>query len=138
MNTSGADDLRHDDYDRDLVDSFPLMAFFDRVGPQPHQNDGQHRWEVLRRGGRDLNASQLVASGRLVILAEASESPLPLPLDVNGDRTPGEGLTLYEIALPLDRSALDKVEAKERAAAAAAAAAAAPATKPATAPAGGP
>ena len=46
--------------------------------------------------------SQLVASGQLVVFAQA-DGPMPLPLEVNGDRIEGEGVTFYQFALPLNR-----------------------------------
>ena len=41
-----------------------------------------------------------------MILAQA-EGELPVPLDVEGERVKGEGVTYYQFILPLDRSKLE-------------------------------
>jgi hypothetical protein len=104
----GVTELRYDDSDNGFVRSFPVMALFDAIGPdRPDQSRSRNeRWDVLRRGGRGLNMSQLLASGQLVILAQAVGAPVPVPLTVEGDKMDGDGTILYEIALPLDRTAL--------------------------------
>ncbi len=119
------EEKRYSDEDDKFAQSFPLMALFDRVGPDVGKQPKWDRADLLRRGGRDIDASQLVAAGRLVILAQAEGSPVPLPLSVEGEPIKGEGVTLYEIALPLDRSALPDDRAK-------------PTSRPATQPASQP
>ena len=96
-----------DDRDRGHLRSLPLMALVDRVGPfrRGGTNDTDSRPEPVRRGVRDFDASQLVAAGRLVVLAQAA-GPVPMPMDVNDDRMGGEGVTFYEVALPLKRDKL--------------------------------
>jgi hypothetical protein len=59
------------------------------------------RAELMRRGGRDLDMSQLVAAGNLAIIAEVDNAPLPYPMDVEGDRMAGEGKVYYQATLPL-------------------------------------
>ena len=51
---------------------------------------------MLRHGGRTLNVSQLVAAGRLVVVAQA-DGPVPFPLKVDGGPVGGEGVTIYEV-----------------------------------------
>ena len=95
-----------DDRDRGHVRSFPLMSLIDRVGPyRRERNEQDARPEPVRRGVRDFDASQLVASGRLVILGQA-QGPTPMPMDVNDDRMGGEGVTFYQVALQLKRDKL--------------------------------
>jgi len=113
-----------DDRSRGYLRTFPLMALIDRVGPLRRDNNSDTRPEPIRRGGRNFNASQLVAAGRLVVLAHAVDAPVPLPMQVNGDDFQSQGVTFYEIALPLDRAAVKPVPATQAA------------TKPSTRPAG--
>ncbi len=80
--------------------SLPLMAFIDRVEPYKAYKDHTDRVELFRRGGRQLNVSGLLAAGKLVVLGQAT-GPVPYRLDVNGDPIKGEGLTIYEAALPI-------------------------------------
>ncbi|MDB5297069.1 MAG: hypothetical protein JWO31_3052 [Phycisphaerales bacterium] len=97
----------YDDRDRGYPRSFPLMSLIDRVGPYRRaQAETDARPEPIRRGVRDFDASGLVASGRLVILAQSTGAPVPLPMDVNDNRLGGDGVTFYQIALPLNRDAL--------------------------------
>ncbi len=80
----------------------PLLAFFELIGPYKGEKDNNYeREELLRHGGRGLDVSQLVASGRLVVLAQA-DGAVPFPLKVNGSKIEGEGVSIYEISLPLD------------------------------------
>ena len=87
--------------------SFPIMSLIDRLPPPAEGKSGEaetHSFDVLRRGGRDLNLSGAVASGELVIIGEASGTPLPSPVKVDGQKMTGEGTTLYQAVLPLDRT----------------------------------
>ena len=87
--------------------SFPIMSLIDRLPPPAEGKFGDAEtksFDVLRRGGRDLNLSGAVASGELVILGEALATPLPCPVKVDGQKMTGEGTSLYQAVLPLDRS----------------------------------
>lgn len=89
----------------------PALSFFDRLPLQisRDQSFGQavrgSRSDLLRRGARMLDLSQVIAAGNMVILAEAS-GPLPMPLFVAGEQVSGSGLNLYQFVIPLDRSAM--------------------------------
>ena len=72
------------------------MSLLDRVGPYRALNKDDSRPAPIRRGVRDFDVSQAVASGRLVILAQATGS-IPMPMDVNDDRMAGEGVTFYQV-----------------------------------------
>jgi hypothetical protein len=90
--------------------TFPLMSLIDRVGPYRRaSDDSDTRPEPIRRGGREFNVSQLVASGRLVVLAQAVDTPTPLPMQVNGGEFESKGTTYYQVSLPLNRDALKPV-----------------------------
>lgn len=95
------------DDDKNYPRSLPLLSFYERVGPDIGLLDRDwRRYEIIRRGGRDLDMSPLLAAGQLVIIAQA-DGPLPLPMQVNGDKLEGEGVTIYQAALPIDRTGLD-------------------------------
>ncbi|MDQ3440548.1 MAG: hypothetical protein M3478_09390, partial [Planctomycetota bacterium] len=90
-----------DDHERDVKRSFPMLSFFSRLPPVRNPQ----RVEVLRRGQRQLDVGHALAAGQLVVLAEAPNTPIPIPLDVDGDKVTGHGATFYQFILPLERSA---------------------------------
>lgn len=82
--------------------SFVLMSLYDRIPPmKSDRNQAYTRSELLRRGARELDMSQLLAAGNLVIIAETDDAPLPYPMEVAGDRMQGQGRVLYQATLPL-------------------------------------
>ena len=97
-----------DDSNEPVRSSFPLMSLIDRLPPPFESKQGSqfptHSFDLLRRGGRDLNLSGAVASGEMVVLGEAYNTPLPCPLKVDGQKMTGDGTSLYQAVLPLDRS----------------------------------
>lgn len=101
-----------DDSRNEFLRSFPMLSFFDRIEPKPNTQGGNtDRVEVLRRAAREWDISELIAAGQLVILAQSGkpgarsdQSPLPFPMDVEGARVAGTGVTFYQFALPLDHS----------------------------------
>lgn len=105
--TGGANyEATYDDSSRPMRKSLPMMSFFDRMPPMRNLGRAPQRTtrlELLRRGGRWLDMSAAVAAGQLVVIAEAN-GPLPIPMEVEGDRVTGDGLILYQFALPLDHS----------------------------------
>ena len=118
----------YDDRNRGYVRTLPLLSIPDRLGPAKRNDANPNRPEPVRRGFRDLDVSQLVAAGKLVIVGHAAESPVPLQMDVNGDRVAGIGTTIYQVALPLNRMALKPAPATQPTSQ--------PTTQPATQPVG--
>jgi hypothetical protein len=104
-----------DDSGRAVRMSVVVMTLFDRIPPGKNDKSMSYsRPELLRRGGRELDMSQLVAAGNLVILAEVDNAPLPFPMDVEGDRMKGEGRVYYQATLPLrNRTRLAQPAAEE-------------------------
>jgi hypothetical protein len=103
-NTSFVGNYNIDDSDKTVKRSFPVMSLFDRLPPSRNPK----RFELLRRGGRQLDCSPAVAAGQLVVLAEADgEVPLPYPLDVAGERVAGKGAVFYQFILGMDRVSAD-------------------------------
>jgi hypothetical protein len=92
----------------DLV--LPMLAFFDRLTPWQANKDP--RAELYRRGGREFDLSPALTAGRLVICGletigdDPTKTPLPMPLYVSDSLIPGQGTTIVEFVLPLDRSAV--------------------------------
>src|SRR5205807_3217649 len=102
---SSAGEQRFDDSGAKVPRSFPMLSLFDRLKPAKSEEASgiSHAITLLRRGGHNLNMSQAVAAGELVILAQANDQPLPFGLTVAGDKVAGEGTVYYQFALPLDR-----------------------------------
>ena len=100
-----------DDSNQRVRVSFPMLSLYDRLTPTKNtltanETIERDRFELLRRGLRFLDLSHVLAAGQMVVIGEA-EGPLPFPLEVNGDRMSGQGVTFYQFVVPLDRSALD-------------------------------
>lgn len=97
-----------DDPDNRPQRALPMLTFFSRLPPAA-ANAGrlQARIELLRRGARHLDLSPALAAGSVVVIAEAFDQPLPLPLTVQGDEVPGNGRVLYQFVLPTVRKAMD-------------------------------
>ena len=96
----------------------PILSLFDRLPPMPNYKPTSvtpglrpdypnTRVEFLARGGRMLDASQSIAAGQLLVLAQV-KGPLPIPVQVDGSPMAGEGTTLYQFLLPIDRGNADK------------------------------
>jgi hypothetical protein len=87
--------------------NFFLLSLFDRVPPPSFEQGDRYRWDMHRAALRQLDVSGAVSAGQLVILAESdANTPLPVPIEVEGELVTGEGITYYQFILPLDRSAL--------------------------------
>jgi hypothetical protein len=104
-----------DDFNDDQRIDFLMMSLIGRLPPDRNttvQNSGDDHQRIALwcRGGHDLDCSQAIAAGQLVILAEAKERdrPLPFPLEVDGTKVTGEGTILYQFVLPLDRTEMLK------------------------------
>lgn len=98
-NSLGANEWN--DYKSDVKKSFPMLSFFSRLPPMRNPQ----RVDVLRRGQRQLDLGHAIGAGELVVIAEAPNTPLPIPLDVEGDKVTGNGTTFYQFVLPLEHSA---------------------------------
>lgn len=90
--------------------AFVLLSVFDRLRPYRGIRDNAGasypRFELLRRTGRHLDASAVLACGHLLILARVDEPRLPIPFMVDGRPvTRGSGRTYYQFIVPLNRSA---------------------------------
>ncbi|MGB7161126.1 MAG: hypothetical protein WBD40_23905 [Tepidisphaeraceae bacterium] len=101
-----------DDTGRPVKKAFPMLSFFSRLPPMKSAQNEQ-RVEILRRGQRMLDVGHALAAGQLVVLAEAPNSPIPIPLDVEGDKITGNGTTFYQFTLPLDRTGPAKEQEDE-------------------------
>jgi hypothetical protein len=85
-----------------------LLSIFDRVKPTAAERraDGpNNRYELLRRGARELDTSGAISSGNLLIFAQSEPgSPLPFPLEVEGRRVLGKGTVYYQFIVPMERN----------------------------------
>jgi hypothetical protein len=96
---------RVDDSGRENPKSLVTLSFFERLPPMQNQNRQSNRLELLRRGGRMLDMSGALASGAMVVIAQAN-GEIPIPMEVEGDKVTGDGTIFYQFVLPLDRSEL--------------------------------
>jgi len=92
-----------------------LASFFDRLAPIPNTpGDSPDRVDLLRRGARHLDRSSAVAAGALVVIARShGDVPMPVPLQVEGDKITGPGPVYYQFVLPLDHSAVENAPATQ-------------------------
>jgi hypothetical protein len=88
-----------------------VMSLFDRIAPQMNRQGQHSHVNLMRREGRELDLSAALMAGRVVVLAEAREVPLPFPMEVEGDPVAGEGSVFYQFVLPADRTKIDAEEA---------------------------
>ena len=85
-----------------------LMTIFDRikVGKIVDTSNGrQDRYELLRPGGRQFDASGAISAGQLLIFAKAEDAELPFGLKVEGQQVKGNGVVYYQVIVPLARTA---------------------------------
>ena len=104
------DDIRassggtYDDSGRSNTRTFPLASLFDRsttMANLPGDRDG--RCEVRRRDVRTFDCSASIAGGAMVVLGQA-DTPIPLPLTVDGDTPENTGHTFFQCVVPMDQS----------------------------------
>jgi hypothetical protein len=115
--TGGMSDKEQTEGDPLRPRMFPLLSFFDRLRPSRNppatvrgQNEANDRFDFVRRGVRHLDLSSAVSAGNMAVIAvgDSRDAPLPLPLDVEGDRVPGKGFVYYQSVIPVDRAASQK------------------------------
>ena len=95
-----------------------LISFFSLLPPMRREAAGSaDPTRLLRRGARELDLSAAVMAGHMVIVAEAEEVPLPIPMEVDGDKVEGAGRVIYQFVLPIDRSEIARYEQEQRRAA---------------------
>jgi hypothetical protein len=110
-----------DDSNNGFIRALPVMALYDLLPARrdrPSQREGvamsEGRFEILRRGARHLDMSQIVNNGQMLVLAASAEDrPLPFPFLVDGDAYGGSGSVLYEFVVPLDRTPPEAVGATQ-------------------------
>jgi hypothetical protein len=96
-----------DESTMELHRSLIVLSLFDRLMPNQRPDETSGRVELFRRGARHLDCSAALAAGSMVVVAgeeTTGPNPLPMPLEVNGDRVTGDGLTLYQFIVPMDNS----------------------------------
>ena len=104
---------KNEDVAIDWDDVLPMLTFFDQIPPWESRTDTKSpRYEIRRYGARDLNLSPALSAGNLVICArgiidkDTATTPLPMPLTVSDNPVAGNGTTIYQFVLPIDRSAI--------------------------------
>jgi hypothetical protein len=84
-------------------DSFYILSLFNRLRPMSNPPGDVNRAELRRSGVRDMDISNALMAGRLVVIADSSDTPMPIPFSIDGDPAGGSGRTLYQFVLPLVR-----------------------------------
>ena len=91
--------------------SLPLLSISARIPPMrntPLPDEGNlkrfrsDRRELLWLNGRAFDVSSAVTAGNLVVLAH-SDGPMPVPLELDGNKIAGKGVVFYQFVLPLER-----------------------------------
>ena len=99
------------DWSRSDRTSPTVLSFFSLLPPMRNADPATpNAVKLLRRGQRGWDVGAAVMAGNLVIVGEAIGDPLPMPLEVDGRPVTGDGTTLVQVVLPLDRSAVQQVE----------------------------
>jgi hypothetical protein len=84
------------------------MTIFDRLWPGKlgqQSNERPERYELLRRAGRQFDASSAIGAGQMLIFAKSADAAaLPFPMKVEGEQVKGEGVVYYQVIVPLERS----------------------------------
>ncbi len=88
--------------------AFLLMSLFDRIQPSMWISKDQPNYAIHRWTGRRLDASAAILTGNMVILARADDgnediSPLPVTLEMAGEKMAGKGSVYYQFVVPLER-----------------------------------
>ena len=105
--TAGAMDtpVLQNDLGEHVPVSVPVLSLFGRLPPAENPQDGKtyavSRVDLHRSGVRDWDASNALLAGQLVIVAQADQVPVPVPMTIDGDKVVGDGTTIYQFVLPL-------------------------------------
>ena len=87
---------------------FLMLSLFDHLPTVALEPDRHERFEMIRPALRGLDVSGSIGAGHLIVLAtsnlETSDEPMPIPVEVEGDKVSGTGTVFYQFILPLDRS----------------------------------
>lgn len=96
-----------DDWSENIRRSPAMLSLFNMLPPMSNEGMSADATQLLRRGARELDITSALIAGQMVIIAEAEEAPLPVPLRVEGEAVAGEGRTIYQFVLPLDTREID-------------------------------
>lgn len=100
------DDVAVNDLGQGVPVSVPVLSFFNRIPTIENDLAGGarsvNRADLYRSGLREWDVSNALLAGRLVVVAQADNVPIPLPLEVDGDPVEDtSGTTIYQFVLPL-------------------------------------
>jgi hypothetical protein len=108
-----------DDWSRENRISPMLLSLHDLLPPMTNNAGRVDAVRMLAGGADEWDVSAAVSAGRLVIIGEARESDVPMPLTVEGRPVEGDGTTIVQVVLPMTRIPAapdetdDEVEATE-------------------------
>lgn len=105
-------ELGFDDWNNRYRQTPAMLSLFSLLPPMENVAGANTASAVslLRRGAREWDISAAVSAGQLVVIGEAIDVPVPLPLKVNGRSVEGQGTVIAQYVLPLDRTAEAEAE----------------------------
>jgi hypothetical protein len=92
--------------------TFPMLSVFNclpgmKNSYTPSGVLSDDRVELYARGVRMLDMTSSISAGQLAIIA-SNKGPLPMPVEVDGDKITGDGVIFYQFTLPINRGKADE------------------------------
>lgn len=79
----------------EMIQFIQLLSFFDALPPPDFRKTGFPYAFVFNRGlGRELDLSPMLAGKRLIVIGHLEDSPLPIPMTVEGQAVSSSGWTV--------------------------------------------
>lgn len=87
----------------EMIQFIQLLTFFDALPPPDFRKIGFPYAFVFNRGlGRQLDVTPMLAGRRLIVVGHLEDSPLPIPMAVEGDEVSSTGWTVVQWVYDLD------------------------------------
>ncbi len=87
------------------IDLIDLLSFYDAMPPPNFRRTDFRARNLQRSQGRALDMTHLIAGRRLIMVGHLEDSPLPIPLTVDGEPVPSRGWTvvrwIYDLQEPI-------------------------------------
>lgn len=87
----------------EMIQFIQLLAFFDALPPPDFRKTGLLEGFVFNRGlGRELDLTPMFAGRRLIVMGHLEDSPLPIPMTVEGEEVSSTGWTVVQWVYDLE------------------------------------
>jgi hypothetical protein len=81
----------------EMIQFIQLLAFFDALPPPDFRKTGVFEGFVFNRGlGRQLDLTPMLTGRRLIVMGHLEDSPLPIPMTVEGEEVSSTGWTVVQ------------------------------------------